>query len=146
MLPFGPTKINVQSLSNISPEFRHELPIRGMLFSVGNRYTTGRRFVVDVDRGILRFHHLEGQHESNTIAPKSGKKQKLSGAQLDELIQRTNVFWATDPQFKEPRRAEPDQGVTLVLVDADGAKQFDSHDATDELHALYAMLWQWAAS
>ena len=145
MTLFAATKLKAESIELIRPEFREDLPKRGLLFLVGNQYSTGRRVAVDVDRGSMQFRQRSGYSQGNADLPRRGGPQKLSEAQLEELIVRCNVLWSTDPQFAEARRSKPDQGVTLFLVDGKQAKQFNSHDPADEIHLMYETLWSWAS-
>lgn len=146
MSPFAATKLKAQSIEMVRPEFREELPKRGLLFLVGNQYSTGRRAVVDIDRSTMQFRQRAGYALTNVELPRRSGPQKLSEAQLEELIARANVFWASDPQFGEARRSKPDQGVTMFLVDGSQVKQFDSHDPADEIHRIYETLWRWAGA
>jgi hypothetical protein len=144
MTAFAPTKVKDQLIENIRPEFREELPKRGLLFLVGNLHSTGRRVVVDLDRASMHVRQRVSFPQGTSEGPKGGGRQKLSAPQMEELILRANALWASDPRFREARRSVPDDGVTLLLVDGGRVKQFDSHDPADEIHAMYKTVWQWA--
>ncbi len=143
MTPYAPSKLKAQPATALPPEYREELPKRGLLFLVGNLHSTGRRVAIDLDQGSM--HCLQRVHFADHSAqwPKDGKRKRLSEPQIEEVVTRANTLWSSDPQFKPARRSKPDLGVTLILVDQGQVKQFNSHEPEDEVHALYERLWQW---
>jgi len=141
---FAATKLKAESIEVVRPEFREDLPKRGLLFLVGNQYSTGRRVAVDVDRGSMQFRQRSGYSPGNADGPRRAGPQNflMPSWRIDRTGQ---CLWSSDPQFAEARRSKPDQGVTLFLIDGNQVKQFNSHDPADEIHMMYETLWKWAA-